>query len=185
MLSALYLTQFVKEAHVCRCLTCQSNVEEVMKKKTINQIKKVKKAEVEQEVINFMIERFIKQHEAIVKVETMKRAEQKINIEVERAFEATRRIIVKKQIKASMIVSIRQEKRKIDWAAIYRKQWANMKISIIISIFFMSEELKVSDVPTAPMILWRRRMWAKLCGHSSFQKGEELLDGGRNGANRS
>ena len=31
MLPALYLTQVAKEAHVCRCLTCQPDVEEAMK----------------------------------------------------------------------------------------------------------------------------------------------------------
>ena len=110
-LSVLYIIHVSKNDHVCRCLVCQSNIKETLKQEIITKIKKIKKADLKQEVINFMTSQFVKQYEIIVKIEAMRKTKLKINTEIEKIFEAARRIVVESQIQFSMIASIRLEEK--------------------------------------------------------------------------
>ena len=65
-----------------------------VKKKAIDNVKKSKQAEIEQDVVQFLIVKFNKQHKTMIKFEAIKRAKHQINIDVKRKIEMTRRVVV-------------------------------------------------------------------------------------------
>ena len=153
-LPKLFITKLL-QGHVCRCITCQPEVEAALKEEAIDSVKKSKQAEIEQDVVQSLIVKFSKQHEAVAKSEAIKRAKHQANTDVEREAEVARRVAVEHQIRASMTASVRQKERELEWSAAYRKQWENMQIPSTTPTPPMPETLKVNEheAPTVPTML--------------------------------
>ena len=152
--SKLFIIKLL-QGHVCRCITCQLKVEAALKEEAIDSVKKSKQAEIEQDVVQSLIVKFSKQHEAVAKSEAIKRTEHQINIDVEREAEVARRVVVEHQIRALVTASVRQKERELGWSVAYRKQWENMQISSTTPTPSMPETLKVNEheAPTVSTML--------------------------------
>ena len=111
--SKLFIIKLLQK-HVCRCITCQFEIETTLKKEIIDNVKKNKQAEIEQDVVQSLIVKFSKQHEAMIKSEAIKKTKHQINIDVKRKIEVTRRVVVKHQICVSVTTSVRQKKKKLE-----------------------------------------------------------------------